>query len=321
METTKLQHIISEAIQAEIDALDNIMFNAVDIKGTLDVILEAKGRVIITGIGKSAHVARRMVATFNSTGTPAAFLHTADAVHGDIGMVNSTDVIICISNSGETSEFKTILPIFNKKGICIIAITGNKNSYLGKSADFVIHSGVTREACPHDITPTCSLTVQSVIGNVLAVCLLEMRGFTQGDFVRTHPGGVLGKKLYMKVGDVYSNNATPNVFWDASLTSTLCIMIEGRLGAVAVIKDYKVFGIITDGDVRRYLAKNAAVHPRLVRAEALLSKNPRTITPDTLLVEALAIMRDNKITQLIVENDGEYLGMIHLHDILKEGIL
>ena len=315
-----LKTIAINTIREEATAIANLV-NFVD-SGFLtcvDLILHAKGRVIVTGIGKSAIIGQKIVATFNSTGTPATFLHAADAIHGDLGTIQKDDIVLCLSKSGETPEIKILIPLLKEYGSSLIAIVGNKESYLAKQADLVIDTTVSKEACPNNLAPTSSTTAQLVMGDALAVCLLEARGFTSSDFARLHPGGAIGKQLYLKVSDIYSNNQAPRVSFDDDIKKVIYEISSKRLGATAVIKEDKLLGVITDGDLRRMLENNSDIS-KLTAAD-IMTKKPRTITPDTLLVNALNLMRQNNITQLLVVEKNLYKGVIHLHDILREGIL
>ncbi|MFZ4521179.1 MAG: KpsF/GutQ family sugar-phosphate isomerase [Bacteroidales bacterium] len=283
------------------------------------LILGSKGRVIVTGIGKSAIIGQKIVATFNSTGTPSSFLHAADAIHGDLGTIQKGDIVICISNSGETPEIKVLVPLLKEYGSSLIAMVGKMESFLARHADYVINTGVEKEACPNNLAPTSSTTAQMVMGDALAVCLLEARGFTPGDFARLHPGGAIGRQLYLKVSDLYAGNQSPQVNHKDDIRRVIIEISSKRLGATAVLKENKLLGIITDGDLRRMLEKNSDTS-KLCAAD-IMSKNPRTIPSDTLVVNALGIMRENNITQLLVVDKNKYKGVIHLHDILREGIL
>ncbi|MFH1295656.1 MAG: KpsF/GutQ family sugar-phosphate isomerase [Bacteroidota bacterium] len=285
----------------------------------VEVILHAGGRVIVTGIGKSAIIGQKIVATFNSTGTPSVFMHAADAIHGDLGIIQKEDVVLCLSKSGETPEIRILLPLIKKNGNPLLAMVGNPASYLATHATCVIDTSVPQEACPNNLAPTSSTTAQLVMGDALAICLLESRGFTASDFAKFHPGGVLGKKLYLTVADLYVNNPAPKVKLSDNIKNVILEISSKRLGATAVIKQDKLAGIITDGDLRRMLEKDVRLDQ--VTAEDIMSLNPKTIEPDTLVIEALQLMRNNNITQLIVSKEGNYLGIIHLHDILKEGII
>jgi len=303
----------ANAIANLINYIDDTFLNCVDL------ILRSNGRVIVTGIGKSAIIGQKLVATFNSTGTPATFLHAADAIHGDLGTIQKEDIVLCISKSGETPEIKILVPLLKEYGSSLVAIVGNKDSYLARQADYVINATVSKEACPNNLAPTSSTTAQMVMGDALAVCLLEARGFTSGDFARLHPGGALGKQLYLKVSDIYTGNQAPKVFHDDDIKKVIIEISSNRLGATAVLKGSKLVGIITDGDLRRMLERNTDIS-RLTAAD-IMSKKPRTIAPDTLVVNALSMMRESNITQLLVVEKNSYKGVIHLHDILREGIL
>jgi arabinose-5-phosphate isomerase len=285
----------------------------------VELIYQSKGRVIVTGIGKSAIIGAKIVATFNSTGTPAIFMHAADAIHGDLGTIQKEDIIICLSKSGETAEIKVLVPLLKLHGSLLIAICGNPDSFLSRQADYTLNASVKKEACPNNLAPTSSTTAQLVMGDALAVCLLECRGFTTGDFARYHPGGSLGKKLYLKVSDLFINNMVPKVNTGDDIRTVIMEISSKRLGATAVLDNSTLVGIITDGDLRRMLEKNSEIGK--IVASDIMSRNPKTIESDTLVVNALSIMQQNNITQLLVVRDKKYLGVIHLHDILKEGII
>jgi arabinose-5-phosphate isomerase len=307
-------------ITEEAEAIRNIgSFLDDDFIDSVTAILEMKGRVIVTGIGKSAVIANKMVATFNSTGTSAMFMHAADAIHGDLGMIRKEDVIICLSKSGNTPEIKVLLPLLRSRGNILIGITGDMRSYLAEQADLVLNTTVTKEACPNNLAPTSSTTAQLVMGDALAVALLESRGFSTADFARFHPGGSLGKRMYLRVSDIYPLNEKPEVSLDTPLSEVIIEITAKRLGCTAVTNENGLLGIITDGDLRRMLQKS---DPNVDRtAGDLMSKDPQTIKPSALVSEALEIMKKRSITQLLVVKNGEYLGVIHLHDILKEGII
>jgi arabinose-5-phosphate isomerase len=274
----------------------------------------------VSGIGKSAIIAQKIVATFNSTGSPSIFLHAADAIHGDLGMVQQEDVVVIISKSGESSEIKVLIPLIKNFGNCLIAITGNTSSYLAKKADFVLNTTVNQEACPNNLAPTSSTTAQLVMGDALAVCLMEGRGFNMEDFAKLHPGGTLGKKLYLRVSDLYTDNEKPVVKTDQSVKEVILEMTKKRLGVTAVTgADGKLAGIITDGDLRRMLEKSDSIEN--IKARDILTQKPKTIAPSEMAVNALDIMRKNEIMQLVVEENGIYLGIIHLHDLVKEGLI
>jgi arabinose-5-phosphate isomerase len=277
------------------------------------------GRVIVCGIGKSANIAQKMVGTFNSTGTPAIFMHAADAIHGDLGIIQKNDIVICLSKSGNTPEITLLVPMIKMLGSKVVAIVGNVNSYLAKNADYVLNCTVSKEACPNNLAPTASSTAQLVIGDAMAVCLIAMRGFSSEDFARIHPGGTLGKQLYLKVEQLSKANEVPQVSSGADLNTIIYEISSKRLGVTAVIDNGKISGIITDGDLRRMLEKNA--NPQQITASDIMSKNPKTIDIQNLAVNALEIMRNNNITSILVTEKGKYAGIIHLHDLLKVGII
>jgi arabinose-5-phosphate isomerase len=291
----------------------------VDFENAIKYIYNFKGRIIVTGIGKSANIATKIVATFNSTGTPAVFMHAADAIHGDLGNVLADDIVICISKSGNTPEIKVLVPLIKNYGNKIIAITGNVDSFLGKNADFTLNTFVEKEACPNNLAPTTSTTAQLVMGDALAVCLLELKGFTSNDFAKYHPGGALGKRLYLRVSDLIQQNESPQVAEDDSIARVIIEISEKRLGVTAVIKDHKVIGIITDGDIRRMLSKSTKIDDFV--AKDIMGKNPKTIHKDAMAIEALETLEANSITQILaVDDDDNYAGVVHLHDLIKEGI-
>jgi len=312
-------NIAKATILEESQAIANLI-NLLDInfEKAVEFIFHSKGRVIVTGIGKSANIATKIVATFNSTGTPAIFMHAADAIHGDLGIVQKDDVVICISKSGNTPEIKYLLPLIKARGNKVIAITGNKASVLGLQSDFCINAFVEKEACPNNLAPTSSTTAQLVIGDALAVCLLELKDFNSTNFAQFHPGGALGKKLYLRVGDLINKNEIPKVLLNSSIKEVIIEISQKRLGATAVLNNHKIVGVITDGDIRRMLNNN--VDFTNLFAENIMNPHPKTITPDAMATEAFQIMNNNSITQLLVENQGNYIGIIHLHDLLKEGI-
>jgi len=282
-------------------------------------IYNSKGRVIVTGIGKSANIATKIVATFNSTGTPAVFMHAADAIHGDLGNVLEDDVVICISKSGNTPEIKVLVPLIKNYGNKIIAITGNIASFLGENADFPLNTFVEKEACPNNLAPTTSTTAQLVMGDALAVCLLELKEFTSKDFAKYHPGGALGKRLYLRVSDLIKNNELPRVSENDSVVKVIVEISEKRLGVTAVIKNDKIIGIITDGDLRRMLSKTTEINN--FTAKDIMGNNPKTINENAMAIEALDALENNSITQILVTDDtNRYAGVVHLHDLIKEGI-
>lgn len=285
----------------------------------IQVLFNSKGRLIVTGIGKSAIIAQKLVATFNSTGTPSLFLHASEAIHGDLGMLQKDDVTICISKSGNSPEIKVLVPLLKRFGNKLIAVTGNMTSFLAKESNYILNTTVDAESCPNNLAPTNSTTAQLVMGDTLAVCLMELRGFTSEDFAKYHPGGALGKKLLLSVKDMLENSMKPMVSPDSSIKKVIFEISEKRLGVTAVVENNKVIGIITDGDIRRMLNERDTFSD--LTAIDIMSKNPKTIQSSTMVTDALNILEDFAITQLIVVDDGNYLGVLHLHDILKEGII
>nr|WP_297308021.1 KpsF/GutQ family sugar-phosphate isomerase [uncultured Flavobacterium sp.] len=282
-------------------------------------ISETKGRLIITGIGKSAHIANKIVATLNSTGTPSIFLHAAEAVHGDLGMVTANDIILCISNSGNSPEIKVLVPLLKRDGNILIGMTANKDSFLGKNSDYVINSHIEKESCPNNLAPTNSTTLQLALGDAIAVALMKLKNFTGNDFAKFHPGGALGKKLLLKVIHLLENKAKPSVSPTASIKEVIVEISSKRLGVTAVIENDIILGIITDGDIRRMLEKTDSFVN--LQAKDIMSKSPKTIDANELVSVALEILETYQITQLIVTENNKYAGVIHLHDILKEGIV
>ena len=282
-------------------------------------ILDSKGRVIITGIGKSATIATKIVATLNSTGTPSIFMHAADAIHGDLGIIQKNDVVICISKSGNTPEIKVLIPLIKKNENPIIAITGNPASFLGTNANFVLNTFVEKEACPNNLAPTTSTTAQLVMGDAIAVTLLELNKFTSKDFAKYHPGGALGKKLYLRVRDLVEKNEKPNVSMEASVKDALLEISNKRLGATVVLSQNTVTGIITDGDIRRVLNKDE--HILSLNAKDIMTTTPKTIAINAMAIEAMELMEANNISQLVaIDSNHHYKGIIHIHDLIKEGI-
>lgn len=283
-------------------------------------IYNLSGRVVVTGIGKSANIATKIVATLNSTGTPAIFMHAADAIHGDLGTITEKDVVICISKSGDTPEIKVLVPFIQSRGNKIIAITSNRDSFLGTRADYVIHAHVDREADPNNLAPTTSTTAQLVMGDALAMALLKLRGFSSSDFARFHPGGSLGKRLYLRVEDLSKNNQKPQVKKDTPIREVIVEISEKMLGVTAVTEDNKIVGVITDGDLRRMLINMDDISK--LKAEDIMSKNPKSILKDAMAVNALEIMENNDITQLlVVDKNQNYDGVVHIHNLTKEGII
>ena len=299
------------ALKAALDA---------DFINCVKAVYTAQGRLVVTGIGKSAIIAQKIVATLNSTGTPALFMHAADAIHGDLGMIRKYDLVMCLSKSGETSEIKVLVPLVKNLGNPIIAMVSNPDSFLAREASYVLLTPVSQEADPHNLAPTASTTAQAAMGDALATALLALRGFTPGDFATFHPGGALGKQLYLCVRDLYPHNEKPAVHREASLQHTILEMTSKRLGATAVLDDDgRVCGIITDGDLRRMLERSALTDG--IRALDLMNASPKTIEKDALAVNALKLMRQYSITQLIVTDQEQYLGMVHLHNLIREGII
>lgn len=285
----------------------------------VEMVMESKGRLIVTGIGKSAIIASKIVATLNSTGTPAVFMHAADAIHGDLGLVREDDMVMCISKSGNTPEIKVLVPLIASRGNRLIALVGNTSSYLALKAQYVLDATVEKEVCPNNLAPTSSTTAQMVLGDALAVALIKARGFSSQDFAKLHPGGTLGKKMYLRVSDLYVKNEKPLVEEKDTIPRVIMEISSRRLGAAVVIKNGNISGIITDGDLRRMLQHHSNL--KNLTARDIMSKNPRCIDEDTLAVDALELMRRNNITQLIITQKGEYVGIVHLHDILETGIL
>jgi arabinose-5-phosphate isomerase len=319
----KINTIIKTAqktILTESNAIANLanLIDA-DFEEAVKFILNSKGRVIVTGIGKSANIATKIVATFNSTGTPAIFMHAADAIHGDLGNVQKDDVVICISKSGNTPEIKVLIPFIKNYGNKIVAITGNIESYLGEHADFTLNAYVEKEACPNNLAPTTSTTAQLVLGDALAICLLNSRGFTSKDFAKYHPGGALGKRLYLRVSDLIKNNLVPKVIATDSIAKVIVEISEKRLGVTAVMDTNKLVGIITDGDIRRMLANTTNITE--YKAKDIMGIAPKTIDSEAMAIDALNSMENNSISQILVtDHNKNYIGVVHLHDLIKEGI-
>ena len=308
-------------IQMERDAIGGLAhYLNEDFEKAIDTLAQCNGRIVISGIGKSAIIAQKIVATLNSTGSPAIFLHAADAIHGDLGMVQQTDVVVIISKSGESPEIKVLVPLIKNFGNPLIGIVGNMESFLAKKSNFVINTTVSQEACPNNLAPTTSTTAQLVMGDAIAICLMEKRGFEAGDFAKLHPGGALGKKLYLRVADLYVDNEKPQVRAQQNMKEVLVEMTAKRLGVTAVIdNNEKLLGIITDGDIRRMLERDCNLQQ--IKAEDVMSSRPKTITSSELAVNALDEMRKNEIMHLVVVDNDTYLGIIHLHDLVKEGLI
>ncbi|WP_299255460.1 KpsF/GutQ family sugar-phosphate isomerase [uncultured Cytophaga sp.] len=313
--------IVTDVIINESEAIKNLV-NLItdDFQHIIETILSCKGRVVITGIGKSAIVANKIVATLNSTGTPALFMHAADAIHGDLGMIQSDDVVICISKSGNTPEIKVLVPLIKSRGTVLVGMVGKLDSYLAQQSDYVLDVTVEREACPNNLAPTTSTTATMVMGDALAVALLECRDFSSADFAKLHPGGALGKQLYLKINDVYGGNEKPIVLPSASVKEVILEISSKRLGAAAVIDNAGVLvGIITDGDLRRMLNSHDSFSN--LTAVEIMTLAPQTIDADTYATAAMALMQSKNITQLIVTKENAFVGFIHIHDLLREGIV
>lgn len=309
------------SIHTESDALrelERLLTN--DFVRVVQLIARSSGRVVVTGVGKSAIIAQKIAATFNSTGTAALFMHAGDAIHGDLGMIQQGDIVLCISKSGESPEIKLLTPLVKNFSYPLVAMVGNTSSYLAAQADFILNTTVSQEACPNNLAPTSSTTAQMAMGDALAVCLMKIKGFSQEDFAKFHPGGALGKKLYLKVKDLSFLNEKPAVQPGTYMKEVIVEITKKRLGMTVVIdKKGEIAGVITDGDLRRMLEED--VSWETLRASDVMNKNPKTISGDSLAVNALDMMRKNNITQLIVLDDGQYLGVIHLHDLIREGLL
>lgn len=318
-----IKNVAKNVILEESDAIRNLAnYIDTDFERVVNLIYRSKGRVIVTGIGKSAIIAQKIVATLNSTGTPSVFMHAADAIHGDLGMICHDDVVICISKSGNTPEIKVLIPLIRNVGNeQIVAMVSNMDSFLAKNAAYVLKAQVEKEACPNNLAPTNSTTAQLVLGDALAICLIQCRSFSSRDFAKYHPGGSLGKRLYTRVSDVYDRENMPRVSLEDDIRRVILEISGGRLGAVAVTDTQnKLLGIVTDGDLRRMLEKHKDVNG--LKAKDIMSANPKVISEDELAYDAFRMMEKNSITQLIVTGDGNvYRGMVHLHDILREGVV
>jgi len=309
-----------ETISNEAQAISNLKnFIDSDFVSTVETIYNSQGRVVVTGIGKSAIIANKIVATLNSTGTPAIFMHAADAIHGDLGIVQENDVVICISKSGNSPEIKVLVPLIKNFNNKLIALTANKDSFLGKEADHILNCYIEKEACPNNLAPTTSTTAQMVVGDALAICLLDLKGFTSKDFAKYHPGGTLGKKLYLRVSDIAGQNMMPQVSPETDIASAIVEISEKMLGVTAVIENEQIIGIITDGDIRRMLKNHQNIGE--LKARDIMSASPKTIDEDELAVEALDLLEKNKISQLLAVKEGKYKGVVHIHNLIREGIL
>ncbi|EMR04278.1 KpsF/GutQ family sugar-phosphate isomerase [Cesiribacter andamanensis] len=324
LKAKNLTQIAQKVLQQEAAALQRVSAGIdSSFEACVEAILSLSGRVVVTGIGKSAIVANKIVATLNSTGTPALFMHAADAIHGDLGMVQKDDLVICISKSGNTPEIKVLVPLLKRTGALLTALVSNTDSYLARQADFILNGTIDQEACPNNLAPTTSTTVHMALGDALAVCLVEARGFTSQDFARLHPGGSLGKQLYLKVGDIYKDNELPVVFEDDNLKDTILEISGKRLGAAAVLSsNQELIGIITDGDLRRMLQRFDDL--RGLTAADVMSPRPKTVCPTDYAAKALQLMQENNISQLVVVSEDErqeVLGFVHIHNLIKEGII
>lgn len=318
---SQIAEIAQRTISIEIQTLEQLI-PSIDEAFCLAVqaIYASKGRVIVTGIGKSAIVAQKIVATLNSTGTPALFMHAADAIHGDLGMMLPDDIVLCLSKSGETSEIKALVPLVKRRGNALIGMVARKDSFLGRHASFILHTPVSREADPNNLAPTASTTAQMALGDAIATALLDLRGFSPDDFAQFHPGGALGKQLYLRISDIYPGNEKPAVALHATVRQAIIEMTSKRLGATAVTHpDNTLAGIITDGDLRRMLEQHDGFDTLL--AADVMTHNPVSVAPDTLAAEAFDLMRRKSITQVLVTEEGKYLGMVHIHDLISEGLI
>ncbi len=315
----EIKQYAAETLEMEATAIAQLV-QQLDVGFTevVQLLLRSEGRLVVAGIGKSANIAQKIVATLNSTGTPAVFMHAADAIHGDLGMIQKQDVVMCLSKSGNTPEVKVLVPLVKSLGNVLVAMVGNNNSHLAKQADFVLDTTVEREACPNNLAPTTSTTAQLAMGDALAVCLMKCRGFSSGDFARFHPGGSLGKKLFVRTGDLTDRKQSPKVAPEQSVQEVILEITGKRLGATAVLKKDVLLGVITDGDLRRML--QATPDFRGLVAKDIMNARPKTIEASELAVEGFNRMEKFNITQLLVTENGKYVGIVHLHDILKEGI-
>ena len=289
-----------------------------DFEDTVNTIHSSSGRVIVSGIGKSAIIGMKIVATLNSTGTPAIFMHAAEAIHGDLGVVQNNDTVILISKSGNTPEIKNLVPFLKERSICLVSITSNSSSFLAKNSNFFLSCYIEKEACLNNLAPTTSTTAQLVIGDALAICLSNLNGFSPDDFAKHHPGGMLGKKLFLKVSEIIDKNLKPELSENDDFKTVIDVISKNLLGAAVVTLNKKAIGIITDGDIRRVFSKNQNIED--FNAKNLMSLNPHKISSDTLASKALEIMNEHKITQLVVEDDNKYMGLIHMHNIINEGL-
>lgn len=319
--SVSIKHVALRTIELESRSISELAaFINDDFEKAVQAIANSKGRVVISGIGKSAVIAQKIVATLNSTGTPSIFMHAADAIHGDLGIVQHEDVVIVISKSGESPEIKVLVPLIRNFGNPLIGMVGNMSSFLAKNSTIILNTTVSQEACPNNLAPTTSTTAQLVMGDALAICLMEMKGFQSEDFAKFHPGGMLGKKLYLRVADLYANNEKPAVLANQSLKEVIVEMTAKRLGITAVVNSAnELLGIITDGDLRRMLEKSTAIDS--ISAAEIMTADPITIAADALAVDALDLMRRKEISQLAVTDQQQYSGILHIHDLIREGLI
>lgn len=318
--TQAILDLAKKTIETEGEAIHNLTSLLNDeFAKAVNCILTSNGRVIVTGVGKSAIIASKIVATLNSTGTPAIFMHAADAIHGDLGIIQKNDVVICISKSGNTAEIKALVPLIKRDENKLISMTGSMDSYLAKQADFTLNTFIEKEACPNGLAPTTSTTAQMVMGDALAICLLELKGFNSKDFAQYHPGGALGKKLYLSVKDIAVNNMVPKVDITAKVKEVIIEISEKMLGVTAVMHNNKIIGVVTDGDIRRMLNKHDNISG--LTAKDIMTENPKTINADVLAVKALELMQEKGITQLLAMENNKYIGVVHIHNLINEGIL
>lgn len=318
--TKAILDLAKKTIQIESEAIRNLSaFLNDEFANAVSCIIASKGRVIITGVGKSAIIAAKIVATLNSTGTPAIFMHAADAIHGDLGTIQKDDVVLCISKSGSTPEIKMLIPLIKRGKNKLIAMTGNTDSFLAQQSDFVLNTYIEKEACPNNLAPTTSTTAQLVLGDALAICLLELKGFSSKDFAKYHPGGALGKRLYLRVGDIAVNNQKPQVEANADIKNVIVEISAKMLGVTAVIENGEIVGVITDGDIRRMLNTYDSING--LTAKNIMSENPKTIEVGVLAIKALEMMQDKSISQLLAVEGKNYKGVVHLHNLINEGIL
>lgn len=319
-DTQAILNLAKKTILKEAEAVHNLSsLLSDDFARAVNCILESEGRVVVSGIGKSAIIASKIVSTLNSTGTPAIFMHAADAIHGDLGTIQENDVVICISNSGNTPEIKMLVPLIKRGTNKLIGMTGNLESFLGQHSDYVLNTHITEEACPNNLAPTTSTTAQLVMGDALAICLLELKGFSSTDFAKYHPGGALGKRLYLRVEDIANANQKPQVDITTDIKQVIVEISEKMLGVSVVLEDDAIVGVVTDGDIRRMLNKYDSING--LTAKDIMSSNPKTIATDVLAVHALEMMQDNGISQLIAVEGKKYKGIVHLHNLINEGIL